>query len=83
MWILFVDDTYIGESENGLAHEDLIKFTNLYELWVQNALIPRVLLISPDQNVAIIFVYNICIGNIRTAKYQKLYMKTSYSSKCL
>ena len=47
---------------------------------VQNVLIPRILLIPPDQNVSILFVNNIYIENIRKAWHSKLYIKTWYSS---
>ena len=50
---------------------------------VQNVLIPRILLISLDQNVSIHFVNKICIENKRTFWHKKLYMKNCYSSKSL
>ena len=50
---------------------------------VQNVQIPRILLISLDQNVSIVFVNNIYIGNIRAFWHRKLYIKTYYSSKSL
>ena len=40
----------------------------------------RILLILPDQNVSVIFVNNIYIGNVRIVWHTKLYMKTWYSS---
>ena len=36
----------------------------------------RVLLIPPDKYVSILLVNNTCIGNIRTVRRRKLYMKT-------
>ena len=38
---------------------------------------------SLEQNIWIIFVNNIYIGNIRTVCYNKSYVKTFYSSKSL
>ena len=56
---------------------------NLFEFWAQNLLIARIPLLPPDQNVSILFVNNIYIGNIRTVWHRKIYMKIWYSSKSL
>ena len=42
----------------------------------QNVLIPRILVISLDQNDLIIFANNSFIGNIRAAWHKKLNIKT-------
>ena len=48
----------------------------------QDVIISCVLLISLNQNVSILFLNNIYIGNIRTVCHRKLYIK-KYSSKSL
>ena len=54
--------------------QNLCKFCLIF--WAQNVLIPRILLITPDQNVSIICVNNMFIENIKIVWRRKLYMKS-------
>ena len=69
--------------QNNSAHKEFVYFKNVWKFWTQKVLIPHILVTSPSQNVSILFVNNIYIGNISTFWHRKLYLKTCYSSKCL
>ena len=75
---------YIFENvQNNSAHKEFVYFKNVWKFWTEKVLIPHILVTSPNQNVSILFVNNIYIGNISTFWHRKLYLKTCYSSKYL
>ena len=69
LWIMYVFKTLeqLG-TRNYKWRFDIVY--NLCKFWIQNVLIPHILMIIPDQKA---YIY---IGNIRTVWHRKLYMKT-------
>ena len=61
---------------SNLAHNDNRIFINLGTKYAST----RILATYLEQNVSIVFVNNVYIGNIRTVWHRRLYMRTRHSS---